>query len=468
MVFRLLDLAAGSSIVADGKQLLHESSSTLLLRADLDHGTLLHIRLVLLWLSLDDLRLVGELRSEGLGNTQSVEVAGFSLNLAVLTVLELRSGEALVTTDFTRETHGLPSDKVCDWVVEAVGLDRVPGAKEDDITEEDLVFKGGSEVAVGLGQGALDLTADAGDGLDGGAFEFCNFQRRVEHVLDEGGVLEDLVGCTGELELLDDLGGFVDGQDRAGGGDAEARVGGGEGVEADEAAVGGDEGRVDGAEAVHVFGGILEHAVARARVGDGVDGERLEAAPAQREDEGVVGLEDLLVPAVALDADLDESPAVFGGVEPSYDNGQLGVELVDELGGDAVEDNLGVLAGSVTFYGGSLALVKRREFLLVDVKLFLDHGLLGVVPVVFAEFLYVAAVFAGVGFVVEETVTVFFLETLLEFLFAAGVLFPLGFDFFGCLLLRCLCGLFGVFEIFEDTIAFVVLVVFAEAVKLIV
>jgi hypothetical protein len=30
-----------------------------------------------------------------------------------------------------------------------------------------------------------------------------NFQRRGEHILDEGGVLEDLVGVTGELELLD-------------------------------------------------------------------------------------------------------------------------------------------------------------------------------------------------------------------------------------------------------------------------
>ncbi|CAI6089869.1 unnamed protein product [Clonostachys chloroleuca] len=466
VVLGLLHLALGGGVVADGEELLHEAAGLLLLAVVGDDGALVHVGGLLLPLGLDDLGLEGQLGGEGAGHAEGVEVAVLALDLAVLAVLELRGLDPLVAADLAREAHGLPAEEVVDGIVEAVGADGVPGAEEDDVAEEDLVLEGGAEVAVGFGEGALDLAADAGHGLDGGALELGDLEGRGEHVLDEGGVLEDLIGVAGELELLHDLGGLVDAEDGARGGDAEAGGGGGEGVEADEARVGGDEGRVDGAEAVHVLGGVLEHAAAGARVRQAVDGHGLEAAPAQGEDEGVVGLEDPLVPAVALDADLDEAEAVLGGGQPPDDDGGPRAEPGDELGGDVLEDDLGVLACAVALDGLALALVQIVELLLVDIELLLDDGLLGVVPFVLAKLLDVAAVASGVGLVVEESVSVFFLEALLQFLLPCRVLLALGFDLF-CGLLLGLCWLLGL-EVFKDTIALVILAVVPKPIHVII
>lgn len=94
-------------------------------------------------------------------------------------------------------------------------------------------------------------------------------------------------GFTHKLKLLDDLGRFVNAQYRPRCGDPEARVGGREGLETGETCVGCNQGPVEGAEAVHVLRGVLEHPVPRPGVRDGVDGERLEPPPAEREDKGV-------------------------------------------------------------------------------------------------------------------------------------------------------------------------------------
>ena len=68
-------------------------------------------------------------------------------------------------------------------------------------------------------------------------------------------------------------------------------------------------GSVKGHEAVHVLGRVLEVPHAKVGVLGREDGQALEAAPPEREDERVVGLEDLLVPAMLLDArDGDAEP----------------------------------------------------------------------------------------------------------------------------------------------------------------
>ena len=92
---------------------------------------------------------------------------------------------------------------------------------------------------------------------------------------------------THKLELLDDLGRFVNAQYRSGCRDPEARVGGREGLEAGEACIGRNQGPVKGTEAVHVLRGVLEHPVPCPGVRDGVNRERLEPPPAERENEGV-------------------------------------------------------------------------------------------------------------------------------------------------------------------------------------
>ncbi|PMB66231.1 hypothetical protein BM221_008433 [Beauveria bassiana] len=403
---------------------------------------------------------IWELGGEGAGHLEGVEAAVLALDGAVLRVLLLRRREALVAADLAGEAHGLPPDEVGDGVVEAARLDGVPGAEEDNVAKEDLVLEGGAEVALGLGEGALDLPADAGDGLDGGALEFCNFERRGEHVLDEGGVFENLVRRAGELELLDNLGRLVDGEHSAGGGDAEAWRAAGHGVEGDEAAVGRDEGRVDGAEAVHVLGCVLEHAVARARVRDGVDGQRLEAPPPERQDERVVGLENLAVPPVPLDAHLHKAPAVLCRREPAHDDGQPRVEARYKLGRHPVEHKLGVPPRPEAFHRRPLLLVELLVRLLVDVELLLDRCFLRVVPVVLAKLLLRVAAFAPrVGLVVEEPVAVLLLESLPKLLLAARILLPLRLNVLGGGLhhrlgLAALLGL----EIFKLAVAFAVLV----------
>lgn len=286
----LLHTSLRCRVLPQHHQLLHQSTSLTLLVADHD-SSLLHVGLLAIAVGVktglagavvDELGFVGEAGGEFAGHSDLIEVAVLgTLDRAVAAVALLRGSEALVATDFAGETHRLPADAFGDGVVESVGFDGVPGAEEHDIAEEDLVFERGAEVALWLGQGALDLAADAGDGLDGGAFEFCDFEGGGEHVLDEGGVLEDLVGSACELELLDDFGGFVDAEDRACCGDAEAGVVRVEGVEADEAGVGGDERSVDCSETVHVLGSVLQHTVSSTRVGDTVDGEGLEPPPAE-------------------------------------------------------------------------------------------------------------------------------------------------------------------------------------------
>jgi len=152
-------------------------------------------------------------------------------------------------------------EEIGDRVIEFVRLDGVPGAKEDDIAHQDFIFECSSEMPFWFAESAFDLAADAGDGADGGAFEFGDFEGCAEHVTYEGCVSEDFVGCAGELELFDDLGAFVDVEDDACGCYSEAGRFIREGLNATETCVGGYEGAVEGAEAVHVLWCVFEHAI---------------------------------------------------------------------------------------------------------------------------------------------------------------------------------------------------------------
>lgn len=87
--------------------------------------------------------------------------------------------------------------EIGDGVVEAVWVDGVPGAEEDDVAHEDLVLEGSAKVPLRLGERFLDLAPDAGDGAHGGAVELGDLEGGAEHVSDEGGVAEDFVGGAG-------------------------------------------------------------------------------------------------------------------------------------------------------------------------------------------------------------------------------------------------------------------------------
>ncbi len=60
----------------------------------------------------------------------------------------------------------------------------------------------------------------------------------------------------------------------------------------------------DGGTAVHVFRCVFEQAVTSIMVFDVVEGNRLKAPPAQRQDERVTGFQDTIVPAVFLQTHL--------------------------------------------------------------------------------------------------------------------------------------------------------------------
>ena len=80
-----------------------------------------------------------------------------------------RRRETLLVADRSGQAHALPAalvreQKRIDRVIEATGLDDVPGAEEDEVGHEDAILERGPERALGLGQRLLDLTAHARDG----------------------------------------------------------------------------------------------------------------------------------------------------------------------------------------------------------------------------------------------------------------------------------------------------------------
>lgn len=144
------------------------------------------------------------------------------------------------------------------------------------------------------GDRLLDLSADAGYGLDGRPLKLRHFERGGEHVLDVGGVLEDLVRHTGQLELLDDLERVVRFEHDARGRDAE----GGQLRRAVHVGQHSRSGRsdrtIDRRQAMHVLGGVLEEASAIILVLHGIHGQDLETTPTDTEDQRIVGFQNLM------------------------------------------------------------------------------------------------------------------------------------------------------------------------------
>ena len=87
-----------------------------------------------------------------------------------------------------------------------------------------------------------------------------------------------------------------------------------------------DEWAVECGETMHMLRCVLQHPISDAGIGDGVDWESLKTAPSKREDQWIVGLQDLLVPSVTLDTDLNESESVFRGIDASDKDRHLGTE----------------------------------------------------------------------------------------------------------------------------------------------
>ncbi len=56
---------------------------------------------------------------------------------------------------------------------------------------------------------------------------------------------------------------------------------------------------------MHVLGSVFEHSVATIVVLYGIDGHRLKSAPAYAKDQRIVGLQNLFMPPVALESDLN-------------------------------------------------------------------------------------------------------------------------------------------------------------------
>ena len=105
------------------------------------------------------------------------------------------------------------------------------------------------------------MSAHTGNCAYAGAFEFCNFEAGFEHVFDKSGVLEDLVGVAGEFEFLYYLGGFVYVEYDTCCCDPETGRLVRERLDANESGVRGDQWAIEGTETMHVFGGVLQHAI---------------------------------------------------------------------------------------------------------------------------------------------------------------------------------------------------------------
>jgi hypothetical protein len=122
---------------------------------------------------------------------------------------------------------------------------------------------------------------------------------------------------------------------------------------------------------VHVFRRVLQHAISCPRVRNGVDGQGLESSPPQGEDQGIVRLEDLLVPPVSLDANLDESETVFGGCEAANNDRVAKIEGAGKFLGHLTKDYSSISASLEALSSCSRHWIEGVEFGTVNVKLFL-------------------------------------------------------------------------------------------------
>ena len=174
-------------------------------------------------------------------------------------------------------------------VVELLDGHRRPRAAEDDVRHHDLVLEGRAEGARRPRTLVLDLSADARDRLDLDALEARDLDGRVEHVLDERRVFEDLEGVSTcrcrhsslphQLQLLHHAEVLVLLQHRSRRRDAELRSVAVQLLDGQQTCVGRHRRAVEGRLAVHVLRRVLDHPQTLVRVLHRVYRDRLEATP---------------------------------------------------------------------------------------------------------------------------------------------------------------------------------------------
>ncbi len=89
--------------------------------------------------------------------------------------------------------------------------------------------------------------------------------------------------------------------------------------------------------AMHVLRSVLEHPVPQRKVLSSVDRDSLEPTPPKRDDQRVAGLENLLVPAMLLDAHADVASVLLARDQAADDYRVARVEVLDELAGHALD-----------------------------------------------------------------------------------------------------------------------------------
>ena len=107
---------------------------------------------------------------------------------------------------------------------------------------------------------------------------------------------------------------------------------------------------------------VLDHPLPEVVLRDRKHGDRLEAPPSHREDEGIAILEDLWVPSVLLQADPDEAHLVLAGPESAQDERVSGVEVLDELAGHGLDLDADVHAGSESLVLHADGVIHSLEF----------------------------------------------------------------------------------------------------------
>lgn len=86
-----------------------------------------------------------------------------------------------------------------DWIVVLPRLDLIPRSQENDVAHQHLVLERRSITTLRLRQRLLHLPSNTGYRANMRPLKLGHLQRRREHVLDEGSILEDLVRDSSKL-----------------------------------------------------------------------------------------------------------------------------------------------------------------------------------------------------------------------------------------------------------------------------
>mmetsp|Transcript_23372 Transcript_23372/g.54082 ORF Transcript_23372/g.54082 Transcript_23372/m.54082 type:complete len:385 (-) Transcript_23372:842-1996(-) len=317
-------------------QLLHELVRRPLLGFGDDRPALEGVGALLV---LFGLALERQSRLQRLGDGQLIEAARGALDRLVKRVGLTRRSEPQFGARLRLRLHPQPATRTRrqegrDRVVEGGERHRHPGLEENEVGAEHLILERRSESAFAFGR-SLHLASNARDGADGGALKLGDLERRVEHAFDEGRVLEDVIRLAHQLELLDDLHVRVELEHNARRRHAEGAPP--LGLVAKQPRVGRRQRAVESRVAVHVLRRVLEEALPQVGVLGVIERQRLEAAPADREDERVRRLEHFLMPPMLLEPHRAEAQPLLAREQSADEHGQRGIQVVDELARHAMQ-----------------------------------------------------------------------------------------------------------------------------------